>query len=69
MSAIKVQHAITSDDGGWGRKLSPYRQPHTLRGLGEVAVTAIPFAALWFAIALSMPCWSFRRPGCSCASS
>ncbi|WP_419758777.1 fatty acid desaturase [Acidisoma sp.] len=54
MSATEMQRATKSDDGGWGRKLSPYRKPKTLRGLTELAITAIPFTALWLAIAVSI---------------
>ena len=52
MSAIETPRATKADTGGWGRKLSPYRQPQALRGLRELAITGIPFAALWLAMAL-----------------
>jgi acyl-lipid omega-6 desaturase (Delta-12 desaturase) len=39
-----------SQTGGWGRKLSHYRQPYTFRGLRELAVTAVPFAVGWLAM-------------------
>ena len=54
MSATEAQAATKADTGGWGRRLSPYRKPQALRGMGELAITAIPFAALWFAMALSI---------------
>jgi omega-6 fatty acid desaturase (delta-12 desaturase) len=54
MSATDAQATTKAEDGGWGRRLSPYRQPQALRGMGELAITAIPFVALWFAIALSI---------------
>jgi len=50
----------TQDDGGgkslgteslsahqWGRILSPYREPNHGRSIFEIAVTFLPFAALW----------------------
>jgi omega-6 fatty acid desaturase (delta-12 desaturase) len=54
MSATEAQRATKAESGSWGRKLSPYREPRALRGLGELAVTAIPFAVLWFAMALAI---------------
>ncbi len=54
MSATETQRGAKANTSGWGRKLSPYRQPHALRGLGELAVTAIPFAILWIGLALAI---------------
>jgi omega-6 fatty acid desaturase (delta-12 desaturase) len=54
MPSIEVMHGATAPGGGWGRKLIPYRQPKALRGLGELAITAIPFALLWFGMALAI---------------
>jgi transposase-like protein len=36
-----------TDTGGGGRKVSPYGH-QMIRGLGELAVAAFPFAVLWF---------------------
>jgi omega-6 fatty acid desaturase (delta-12 desaturase) len=54
MSAIEAQRMTKADSGGWVRKLGPYRQPQALRGLAELAITAIPFVILWFAMAVSI---------------
>lgn len=34
----------------WNARLAPYRQPDNWRATVEILVTAIPFAALWFAM-------------------
>jgi omega-6 fatty acid desaturase (delta-12 desaturase) len=52
MSATETQSVTKADTGGWGRKLNPYRQPKALRGMGELAMTAIPFVGLWVAMAV-----------------
>ena len=31
----------------WGRRLAPYRQPRTMRGVVEVVATIVPFALAW----------------------
>jgi acyl-lipid omega-6 desaturase (Delta-12 desaturase) len=54
MSATEAYRAAEADTGDWRRKLTPYRQPRALRGMGELAVTAVPFAILWFTTALSV---------------
>jgi omega-6 fatty acid desaturase (delta-12 desaturase) len=54
MSSTEAMRGAKASGGGWGRKLSPYRQPQALRGLGELAMTAIPFALLWFGMALAV---------------
>jgi len=41
---------VTADvtaPGAWSRKLAPYREPRTGRSLFEIAVTAVPLAAIW----------------------
>jgi omega-6 fatty acid desaturase (delta-12 desaturase) len=38
----------------WQQRLAPYRQPLERRALAELAVTALPFAALWFAMWASL---------------
>ena len=44
---------------GWGRILSAYREPSTPRSIAEIAITALPLAALWIAAwaALSVSYW------------
>jgi omega-6 fatty acid desaturase (delta-12 desaturase) len=54
MSATEAKPATKADNGGWGRKLRPYREPQTLRGIGELAITAIPFVTLWGGMVLAI---------------
>ena len=46
-------HAET-DNRSWPTKLAPYRQARQGRALVELAVTAVPFLALWVAMWLSL---------------
>lgn len=45
---------VKTNGGGWGKKLSAYRKPRTLRGVVELIVTAIPFVVLWGGMALAI---------------
>ena len=38
----------------WVRLLAPYREPDRMRSLAELALTAVPFAAIWALAALSV---------------
>ena len=38
----------------WKKKLAPYRQAMPRRALVELALTAVPFAALWLAMGLNL---------------
>jgi omega-6 fatty acid desaturase (delta-12 desaturase) len=46
-------HAI-DDARRWTKLLAPYREPSLARSLAELAVTAMPFAALWLLMWLSL---------------
>ena len=42
------------DPRRWSRALAPYREPSLARSLAELRVTAVPFAALWSLMWLSL---------------
>jgi len=44
---------------GWVHKLSPYSTPSVGRGIGELLLTALPFAAIWFGMYLAVVRGSF----------
>src|SRR5271166_617174 len=48
VSAIEGNGAATAPD--WGRALAPYRKANAARGVLELAVTVLPFVALWAAV-------------------
>ncbi len=47
MSATASENDITADPRALSRALSRYRTPRTQRALIELAITLVPFAALW----------------------
>jgi omega-6 fatty acid desaturase (delta-12 desaturase) len=50
MSSDKSNGAVQR----WRRALSGYRTPSVLRGLWELAITAIPFAVAWFGMYIAL---------------
>ena len=48
-----IPHA-PDDARRWTKVLAPYREPSLARSLAELAVTAVPFAALWLLMWLSL---------------
>jgi omega-6 fatty acid desaturase (delta-12 desaturase) len=46
--------AAVPDAHRWAKALARYREPSTARSLGELAATALPFAALWALMWLSL---------------
>lgn len=46
--------AIEASDRSWTKILAQYRQPNPVRSTVEIAVTAVPFAALWALAAVAM---------------
>lgn len=42
-----------NDSRAWGKVLATYREPSPLRSIFEIAITALPFVALWILAALS----------------
>jgi omega-6 fatty acid desaturase (delta-12 desaturase) len=51
VSAIEANGAATARD--WARALAPYRRPNAARGALELAVTVLPFVALWAGMLLA----------------
>ena len=51
MTAMQAIGAATARD--WARALAPYRRPSAARGVLELAVTVLPFVALWAAMLLA----------------
>ena len=52
-----MQSRVTADQLGprqWQWRLAPFREPLERRALGELAVTALPFAGLWLAMWASL---------------
>jgi omega-6 fatty acid desaturase (delta-12 desaturase) len=43
-----------SDPHHWTKTLAPYREPSLARSLAELAVTAVPFSALWLLMWLGL---------------
>jgi omega-6 fatty acid desaturase (delta-12 desaturase) len=52
-------HPTVADAGRWTRILNRYREPSCSRSVAELAITALPFAALWIGawLALSLGHW------------
>ncbi len=54
-TAAAVPDAPPQRDGRyWLRVLAPYREPRLARSVTELAITAVPFVALWYAMWLSL---------------
>jgi omega-6 fatty acid desaturase (delta-12 desaturase) len=48
MSSDDASKTTGGAASGWTQKLSIYRTPNTLRAIGELAITALPFALVWY---------------------
>jgi len=48
MSSEDASKITGAGASGWARKLSVYRTPNTWRAIGELAITALPFALVWY---------------------
>jgi len=54
MSSEDACKATGGAASGWTRKLSVYRTPSSARAIGELAITAVPFALIWWSMAWSI---------------
>jgi acyl-lipid omega-6 desaturase (Delta-12 desaturase) len=54
MASVDASAANRSDARAWTQKLSVYRTPSTLRALYEIAITATPFALVWYGMYWSL---------------
>src|SRR5271166_5757831 len=52
MSTVEMHHA-TKAARDWAQTLAPYRRASAARGLFELAVTVLPFVALWAAMLIA----------------
>ena len=76
MSTAEI-HGAPKAARDWAHALVPYRRASAARGVFELAVTVLPFVALWAAMLVAAVMarsgfrWSWRRwrPCCSFASS
>jgi omega-6 fatty acid desaturase (delta-12 desaturase) len=53
MSSVDASEITSCDAAGLMHKLGAYRTPRTSRAISELAITALPFALLWY-----LMCWS-----------
>ncbi|MEQ1754068.1 MAG: fatty acid desaturase [Micropepsaceae bacterium] len=44
---MSVESSGVKEAQSWAQKLIAYREPHDVRGIVEILVTAVPFVALW----------------------
>ena len=77
MSTLEMHHA-TMAARDWAQTLARYRRASAARGLFELAVTVLPFVALWAAMLIAarhghvlafVRAWRRWRPDCSFACS
>ena len=47
MTLADTPDSLQLSAAAWGRRLAPYREPRTSRGVIELATTAVPFALAW----------------------
>ncbi|MAU18990.1 MAG: fatty acid desaturase [Martelella sp.] len=52
--SIENAAAIERNDRFWTAALAPYRRPSTVRSTVEIAITALPFVALWVLTGLAV---------------
>lgn len=47
LESVAAARVTPTDARAWAKALGRYRQPSSARGAAEIAVTVVPFAALW----------------------
>jgi len=47
MTLADTRDHVQLSAAAWGRRLAPYREPRTMRGILEVVTTAVPFVLAW----------------------